>query len=54
MGTQTKNKSVKDPEGEAETPSKMPEEEQGRGGKKSHNDLEGQQGGTNGGGHENS
>jgi hypothetical protein len=53
MRTETTDKSVKDPEGEAETPSKMPEEQPGRGGKKPHNGLEGQQAGTNGGGHEN-
>jgi hypothetical protein len=53
MGTNTNDKSVKDPEGDAETPSTMPEGQQGRGGKKAHNDLEGQQGGTNGVGHEN-
>jgi len=45
--------SAKDPEGDAETPSAMPKEQQRHGGKKAHHDLEGQQGGTEGGGHEN-
>jgi hypothetical protein len=53
METKANDKNVKDPEGDAETPSSMPKALQGRGGKKAHHDLEGQQGGTNGGGHEN-
>ncbi len=52
MGTKPDDKSVKDPEGDAEAPSTMPKEQQGKGGKKAHHDLEGQQGGTAGGGHE--
>jgi hypothetical protein len=46
---------VKDPENEVDTPSSMPKAQQGKGGigKRAHHDLEGQQGGTKGGGHEN-
>jgi hypothetical protein len=45
--------SIKDPEQEAEHPAPMPKDQQGKGAAKSHHhDLEGQQGGTNGGGRE--
>jgi hypothetical protein len=53
MGKKLTDSGIKDPEGDAETPSAMPKEQQGQGGKKAHHDLEGQQGGTEGGGHEN-
>jgi hypothetical protein len=38
--------SVKDPEGEAKTPSAMPREQQGKGGTSHHGDPAGQQGGN--------
>jgi hypothetical protein len=55
MGKGPDEGGVKDPENEAETPSSMPKAQQGQGGigKRAHHDLEGQQGGTKGGGHEN-
>jgi hypothetical protein len=52
MGKEIKDDGAKDPEGDADTPSSMPKEQQGRGRKKALHDLEGQQGGTEGGGHE--
>jgi hypothetical protein len=55
MGKEPDEGGAKDPENEAESPSSMPKAQQGQGGvgKKAHHDLEGQQGGTKGGGHEN-
>jgi hypothetical protein len=45
--------SVKNPENEAKNPAPMPQAQQGQGSvKPGHHDLEGQQGGTEGGGHE--
>jgi hypothetical protein len=43
---------IKNPDNELENPGAMPKEQQGQGGKVRHHDLEGQQGGTEGGGHE--
>jgi hypothetical protein len=44
---------IKDPDGDLETPASMPADQQGEAQSKHlHHDLEGQQAGTNGGGHE--
>jgi hypothetical protein len=52
MGKKVVEDDIKDPDHELENPGAMPENQQGQGGKKVHHDLEGQQGGTGGGGHE--
>jgi hypothetical protein len=44
--------SLKNPQNEAEDPGAMPKDQQGQGGAPEHHDIEGQQGGTEGGGRE--
>jgi hypothetical protein len=51
MVIETNDKGVKEPGSDAETRNMMPKEQQVQSGMKAHQDLEGQQGSTDGGGH---